>query len=120
MVASLEDGIDLANRIAPEHLELAVDDPESWAKKIKNAGAIFLGHFTPEAMGDYLAGPNHVLPTSGTARFSSPLGVYDFIKRTSLIGYTQEALNKSADSLTILAEMENLDAHAEAVRIRVG
>lgn len=120
VVASLEDAIDLANRIASEHLELAVDHPESWAKKIKNAGAIFLGHFTPEAMGDYLAGPNHVLPTSGTARFSSPLGVYDFIKRTSLIGYTQEALKKNADSLRILAEMENLDAHAEAVKIRVG
>ncbi|MDA0691990.1 MAG: histidinol dehydrogenase [Nitrospinae bacterium] len=120
VVASLEDGIDLANRIAPEHLELAVDKPEFWAKRIKNAGAIFLGHFTPEAMGDYLAGPNHVLPTSGTARFSSPLGAYDFIKRTSLIGYSQEALKKSAASLTILAEMESLDAHAEAVKIRVG
>jgi histidinol dehydrogenase len=120
VVASLEDGIDLANRIASEHLELAVDKPELWAKKIKNAGAIFLGHFTPEAMGDYLAGPNHVLPTSGTARFSSPLGAYDFIKRTSLIGYSKEALKKSAETLTILAEMENLDAHAEAVKMRVG
>ncbi|GJL80013.1 MAG: histidinol dehydrogenase [Nitrospinaceae bacterium] len=118
VVASLEEGIDMANRIAPEHLELAVDNPEIWAKKIKNAGAIFLGHFTPEAMGDYLAGPNHVLPTSGTARFSSPLGVYDFVKRTSLIGYTQEALKKTAGPLTILAEMEDLDAHAEAVKIR--
>jgi histidinol dehydrogenase len=120
VVASLQDGIDLANRIASEHLELAVDKPEFWAKKIKNAGAVFLGHYTPEAMGDYLAGPNHVLPTSGTARFSSPLGAYDFIKRTSLIGYSRDALKKSADSLTILAEMENLDAHAEAVKIRVG
>ena len=119
VVASLGDAIDLANRIASEHLELAVDEPEFWAKKIKNAGAIFLGHFTPEAMGDYLAGPNHVLPTSGTARFSSPLGAYDFIKRTSLIGYSRKALKKNADSLTILAEMENLDAHAEAVKLRV-
>jgi histidinol dehydrogenase len=119
VVASLADGIDLANRIAPEHLELAVENPESWAKKIKNAGAIFLGNFTPEAMGDYLAGPNHVLPTSGTARFSSPLGVYDFIKRTSLIGYSKTALQKSADTVTILAEMEDLDAHAEAVKIRL-
>ncbi len=119
VVASLIDGIDLANRIAPEHLELAVENPESWAKKIKNAGAIFLGNFTPEAMGDYLAGPNHVLPTSGTARFSSPLGVYDFIKRTSLIGYSKTALQKNADSVTILAEMEDLDAHAEAVKIRL-
>ena len=120
VVNSIEDAIDLANRIAPEHLELAVESPEAWAKKIKNAGAIFLGHFTPEAMGDYMAGPNHVLPTSGTARFSSPLGAYDFVKRTSLIGYTQEALKKSAGPLKILAEMEDLDAHAEAVKIRVG
>jgi len=119
VVASLADGIDLANRIASEHLELAVENPESWAKKVKNAGAIFLGNFTPEAMGDYLAGPNHVLPTSGTARFSSPLGVYDFIKRTSLIGYARTALQKNADSVTILAEMEGLDAHAEAVKIRL-
>lgn len=119
VVASLEDGVDLANRIAPEHLELMVDDPESWAKKIKNAGAVFLGHFTPEAMGDYLAGPSHVLPTSGTARFSSPLGVHDFIKRTSLIGYTEQALQKNADSVVILADMENLDAHSEAVKIRM-
>lgn len=119
VVASLEDGVDLANRIAPEHLELMVDDPESWAKKIKNAGAVFLGHFTPEAMGDYLAGPSHVLPTSGTARFSSPLGVHDFIKRISLIGYTEQALQKNADSVVILADMENLDAHSEAVKIRM-
>jgi len=119
VVASLEDGMDLANRIASEHLELAVEDPESWAKKVKNAGAIFLGNYTPEAMGDYLAGPNHVLPTSGTAKFSSPLGVYDFIKRTSLIGYSKSALRKYADPVTILAEMEDLDAHAEAVKIRL-
>ncbi len=119
VVASLEEGMDLANRIASEHLELAVEDPESWAKKVKNAGAIFLGHFTPEAMGDYLAGPNHVLPTSGTARFSSPLGVYDFIKRTSVIGYSETALKNNADAVTILAEMEDLDAHAEAVKIRL-
>ncbi|HBP10335.1 MAG TPA: histidinol dehydrogenase, partial [Nitrospina sp.] len=86
---SLEAAVDLANRLAPEHLELAVEDPDYWAEKIQNAGAVFLGHYTPEAVGDYLAGPNHVLPTSGTARFSSPLGVYDFIKRTSLISYSR-------------------------------
>jgi histidinol dehydrogenase len=119
VVESLADGIDLANQIASEHLELAVESPESWAKKIKNAGAIFLGNYTPEAMGDYLAGPNHVLPTSGTARFSSPLGVYDFIKRTSVIGYSKKALQKSAEAVTILAEMEDLDSHAEAVKIRL-
>ena len=88
---SLEAAVDLANRLAPEHLELALEDPEHWAAKIQNAGAVFLGHYTPEAVGDYLAGPNHVLPTSGTARFSSPLGVYDFIKRTSLISYSRAA-----------------------------
>ena len=119
VVASLEDAVVLANRVAPEHLELAVENPEKWAGKIQNAGAVFLGHFTPEAMGDYLAGPNHVLPTSGTARFSSPLGVYDFVKRTSLISYTKEALKNAAGLCCSLAEMEALDAHANAVKIRV-
>jgi histidinol dehydrogenase len=85
VVRNLEEAVDLANRMAPEHLELAVAAPESWLEKIRNAGAVFLGHYTPEAVGDYFAGPNHVLPTSGTARFSSPLGVYDFIKKTSVI-----------------------------------
>jgi histidinol dehydrogenase len=119
VTASLEEALDLANRIAPEHLELAVENPQECAKTIKNAGAIFLGHYTPEAIGDYLAGPNHVLPTSGTARFSSPLGVYDFIKRTSLINYTQEELTKTGPACQILAEMENLDAHSKAVQIRL-
>lgn len=119
VVPSLQEAVDLANRIAPEHLELAVDHPEEWVKKIKNAGAVFLGHFTPEAIGDYLAGPNHVLPTGGTARYSSPLGVYDFIKRTSIISYTRESLKKNAGLCCTLAEMEALDAHANAVKIRV-
>ncbi len=118
VTASLEDALDLANRIAPEHLELAVENPRECAKRIKNAGAIFLGHYTPEAIGDYLAGPNHVLPTSGTARFSSPLGVYDFIKRTSLISYSREELAKIEKSARTLAEMEDLDGHAKAVKIR--
>jgi histidinol dehydrogenase len=119
VVESLQTAIDLANRIAPEHLELAVEGPARWAEKIRNAGAVFLGHYTPEAIGDYLAGPNHVLPTSGTARFSSPLGVYDFIKKTSIISYTQEELKKSGPQAMILAEMEHLDAHANSVRIRI-
>ncbi|MDH5762891.1 MAG: histidinol dehydrogenase [Nitrospinota bacterium] len=119
VTASLEEALDLANRIAPEHLELAVENPQECAKAIKNAGAIFLGHYTPEAIGDYLAGPNHVLPTSGTARFSSPLGVYDFIKRTSLITYTREELAKTGSACRILAEMEDLDAHSKAVQIRL-
>ncbi len=119
VTASLDEALDLANRIAPEHLELAVENPEECAKRIKNAGAIFLGHYTPEAVGDYLAGPNHVLPTSGTARFSSPLGVYDFVKRTSLITYTREALAQAGKACRTLAEMEDLDAHARAVKIRI-
>ena len=119
VTASLDEALDLANRIAPEHLELAVENPEECAKRIQNAGAIFLGHYTPEAIGDYLAGPNHVLPTSGTARFSSPLGVYDFVKRTSLITYSREALAQAGKSCRILAEMEDLDAHARAVQIRI-
>ncbi len=115
---SLEAAVDLANRLAPEHLELALEDPDYWVEKIQNAGAVFLGHYTPEAVGDYLAGPNHVLPTSGTARFSSPLGVYDFIKRTSLISYSRPALEKCSEIVTLLAEMEDLGAHANAVKIR--
>ena len=116
---SLEAAIDLANRLAPEHLELALEDPEYWVEKIQNAGAIFLGHFTPEAVGDYLAGPNHVLPTSGTARFSSPLGVYDFVKRTSVISYSPAALEKCGKNLNLLAEMEDLGAHANSVAMRI-
>ena len=117
---SLEEAVDLANRLAPEHLELALEDPEYWVGKIQNAGAVFLGHYTPEAVGDYLAGPNHVLPTSGTARFSSPLGVYDFVKRTSVISYSRSAIEKCSKTLTLLAEMEDLGAHANAVKLRIG
>jgi len=116
---TLEEAVSLANAIAPEHLELSIENPEKWAEKVKNAGALFMGHYTPEAMGDYLAGPNHVLPTSGTARFSSPLGVYDFIKRTSLISYTKEALKNCGKTVTMLAEMENLGAHAKSVKLRM-
>jgi len=116
---SLQDALDIANKIAPEHLELALENPEEWAKKVRNAGAVFLGHYTPEAMGDYLAGPNHVLPTSGTARFSSPLGVYDFIKRTSLISYTKEALQNCGKTVKLLAEMEDLGGHANSVKLRL-
>ncbi|MZH41620.1 MAG: histidinol dehydrogenase [Nitrospinae bacterium] len=116
---SLEEAVDVANRLAPEHLELALEEPERWAEKIQNAGAVFLGHYTPEAVGDYLAGPNHVLPTSGTARFSSPLGVYDFVKRTSMISYSRSALEKCGKNVTLLAEMEDLGAHANSVKIRL-
>lgn len=118
VVESIEKAVELADKIAPEHLELAVEDPEAWVDRINNAGAIFMGRYTPEAIGDYMAGPNHVLPTSGTARFSSPLGVYNFIKRTSLISYTQSALKKSSKTVQLLANMEELDGHANAVKIR--
>ena len=116
---TIEEAVNMANKIAPEHLELCIENPEKWTEKVKNAGAVFMGHYTPEAMGDYLAGPNHVLPTSGTARFSSPLGVYDFIKRTSLISYTKEALQNCGKTVTLLAEMEDLGAHAKSVKLRL-
>lgn len=116
---SMDQAVEITNRIAPEHLELAVRDPRGLLPEIHNAGAIFLGHFTPEAFGDYLAGPNHVLPTSGTARFSSPLGVYDFVKKTSLIECTAKSIADLGEACQILAKMENLDAHARAVSLRL-
>ena len=119
VVRSMGEAVNVANDIAPEHLELAVKEPQALVKQIRNAGAIFLGHYTPEAVGDYLAGPNHVLPTSGTARFSSPLGVYDFVKKTSVMSYSPEALEKDAPLIRILADMEHLDAHANAVDLRI-
>ncbi len=109
----------VADLRAPEHLELLVAEPLALAGRIRNAGAIFLGAFSPEPMGDYFAGPNHVLPTGGTARFASPLGVYDFVKRTSLIGYSAERLRAHAADVVRLAEAEGLYGHAEAVRVRM-
>ncbi|MFT5033395.1 MAG: histidinol dehydrogenase, partial [Bacteroidia bacterium] len=116
-VADLEQAIELINRIAPEHLELSIDNPEALLPKIRHAGAIFMGRHTPEALGDYCAGPNHVLPTSGTARFSSPLGVYDFQKRSSLIRCSENAaaLGKTA---SVLARSESLTAHARSAEMR--
>lgn len=116
---SLEAGVALANRIATEHLELAVQEPYALLHRIQNAGAIFLGHHTPEALGDYLAGPNHTLPTGGTARFSSPLGVADFCKRSSLLGSTQGALERLGPAVQTLARMEALQAHGDAVSVRL-
>ena len=115
---SLEKAAEAANIIAPEHLELCVEDPFALMGKIKNAGSIFLGRSTPEAMGDYFAGPNHTLPTSGTARFSSPLSVDDYVKKSSFIYYTPEALKKAAPMVTAFAEKEGLRAHARSVSIR--
>jgi len=115
---SKEQAIAIANKIAPEHLELSVDDAEQWAEEIKHAGAIFIGRYTPEALGDYCAGPNHVLPTSGTARFSSPLGVYDFQKRTSIIHCSQSGASALADTASVLARGEALTAHARSAEFR--
>jgi len=110
---------DIANRIAPEHLELSVHRPFELLPKIRHAGAIFMGHHTPEAVGDYVAGPNHVLPTGGTARFFSPLSTDDFVKKSSLISFTKEALGEVADSVMALANMEGLEAHGRMVEVRV-
>ncbi len=118
-VADLATAITLANRIAPEHLELLTTNPMDLIGGIRNAGAVFLGAHTPEPVGDYIAGPNHVLPTASTARFSSALSVDNFIKKTSLIRYTAEALKKEAADIVCLAEIEGLDAHANAVRLRL-
>lgn len=120
VVKSLDDGIALANQYAPEHLELMVADPTAAAARVTTAGAIFLGAHTPEAAGDYLAGPNHVLPTGGAARYGSPLGVYDYVKRTSLLRYTAEALRAQATDIVRLANVEGLQAHGRAVAVRVG
>jgi histidinol dehydrogenase len=114
----LDEACELANRIAPEHLELAVADPEKWLAKIRHAGAIFLGHYASESLGDYCAGPNHVLPTSRTARFSSPLGVYDFQKRSSVIGISREAAARLAGTAATLARAEGLEAHARSAEWR--
>ena len=101
----LGEAVALANRFAPEHLELMVEDPQRLLPEIKNAGAVFLGMYTPEALGDYMAGPNHVLPTGGTARFASPLGVYDFVKRTSVLSFSQKGLERYAKTAVRLAEI---------------
>ena len=119
LVKDRAEGIEVFNRIAPEHLELSVDDPEAMLKDVRHAGAIFMGRYTPEAIGDYCAGPNHVLPTSGTARFSSPLGVYDFQKKSSIIYCSEQGSQTLAKTADILAVEENLDAHARSARYRV-
>ena len=120
VVDGLDQAIPLIDRIAPEHLELAVADPDDLAGRIRNAGAIFLGRHTPEAVGDYVAGPNHVLPTSGSARFSSGLGVTDFMKRTSLVGCDAAGLARIGPAAVTLAEVEGLGAHALSIAVRLG
>ena len=116
----LDEACDISNRIAPEHLELSVEDPDALLPKLRHAGAIFLGRYTSEALGDYCAGPNHVLPTSGTARFSSPLGVYDFQKRTSVIGVSREGAVSLGGIAVTLANGEGLQAHALSAKYRIG
>lgn len=119
VVPDLATAVELANQIAPEHLELHVKDPFEYIGQIRNAGAVFMGNYTPEPVGDYIAGPNHVLPTAGTARFSSALSVDHFIKKTSLIHYSKEAFKKEAKDIIQLAETEGLDAHANSIRVRL-
>jgi histidinol dehydrogenase len=109
----------IVNELAPEHLEIVTSEDESIAEKVRHAGAIFFGSYTPEAVGDYLAGPNHVLPTGRTARFSSALGVYDFVRRTSMLRYSRDQLERSAETIAALAEAEGLDAHQQSVLIRL-
>jgi histidinol dehydrogenase len=118
LVKDRAEGVELINQVAPEHLMLCLDQAEAMSQDIRHAGAIFMGRYTPEAIGDYCAGPNHVLPTSGTARFSSPLGVYDFQKRSSLIMCSEQGVKSLAKTADILAQEENLDAHARSARYR--
>ncbi len=115
---SIDEAVNIANDFAPEHLELMVKKPQKILDKVRNAGSVFLGSYTPEALGDYLAGTNHILPTGGTARFSSPLGVYDFYKRMSVLSFSHEAFQKLSMSTARFAQMEGLDAHAQSVLIR--
>jgi histidinol dehydrogenase len=118
IASSIEQAIEISDRIAPEHLEVCVSNPFDYLDKIRNAGSVFLGRNCPEALGDYLAGPNHTLPTSGTARFSSPLGVDDFVKRYQFTYYTKEALDKVSSDIALFARREGLEAHARSALVR--
>lgn len=119
VVKDIEEALEIANDVAPEHLELCVENPFDILDKVKNAGGIFLGHFSPEALGDYYAGTNHTLPTSGTARFASPLSVDDFVKKSSYLYYTEDALQKVGDRVADFATREGLDAHARSIKVRL-
>ena len=118
LVETLDEACSIVNELAPEHVEIVTSDDEAVAAKIRHAGAIFFGSYTPEAVGDYIAGPNHVLPTVKTARFSSALGVYDFVKRTSLLQYSEDAFASVAESVAVLAESEGLAGHARSALVR--
>lgn len=119
LAENIENAIEIANALAPEHLEICTDNPFELLPLVRNAGSIFLGHYTPEALGDYFAGPNHTLPTSGTARFCSPLSVDDFVKKSSYLSYSREALAEDGNKIMMFAQRENLDAHANSVAVRV-
>ena len=114
----MDKAVDFANRLAPEHLEMCVENPLEYIGRMDNAGSVFLGNYSPEPLGDYFAGPNHVLPTSGTARFFSPLSVDSFIKKSSFIYYTEDALKECKDKVVSLAETEDLTAHANSIKVR--
>jgi len=115
----MEEAVALMNEIAPEHLEVATDNPFALLPSIKHAGAIFLGHYTPEAIGDYVAGPNHTLPTGGTAKFYSPLGVENFMKKSSIISFSRQAINEIGEACALIAHTEGLGAHEASVRCRL-
>ena len=119
LVENLNQAIELINIKAPEHLQLILKNAQKVIKEIKNAGAIFVGPYTPEAVGDYIAGPNHVLPTNGTAKFSSGLGVIDFYKRTTIVNFNKNSLNELGKHVITLAEAESLEAHARSISIRI-
>lgn len=118
IVSDLAEAVELTNEIAPEHVELEIENPIAWVGAIRNAGAIMLGPYTPESVGDYIAGPNHILPTGGAAKYASPLSVDDFLKKTSIISYTKTALEKVTPAVVKLAQIEGLQGHAEAMKIR--
>ena len=118
-VDNTDQALDFINLYAPEHLQILTSNPQKYLKKINNAGSVFLGKYSPEAMGDYLAGPNHVLPTSGTAKFSSGLSAYDFLKRQSIIKITKSGIERLGSSVINLAEYENLQGHANSIKIRI-
>lgn len=119
ITADMDEAVAIANRFAPEHLELMVENPRELLEHIRHAGAVFLGYSTPEAIGDYIAGPNHILPTGGTARFSSPLGVYDFVRRTSILNFSPDSLRKYGRQGERFARMEGLDGHGESIAVRL-
>ena len=119
LVDNLEEAIDLANRVAPEHLCLLMEDPWPWAEKIRNAGGLFLGRYSPEVVGDYVAGPSHVMPTGGTARFSSALGVHQFLKSMPVINLNADGFPEMAKAVATIARWEGLTAHARAMEIRL-